>query len=178
MISYKEYFGDQIYKEIVHNPNYLKELYKLIYNVDKVPLAYSQKIKTFLLTNVSNSGVFVAFKDKKPIAFLKGSVTNNNFSIDAVSVSKNLASKDDVKKLEGKLILRSIAYMRVKKNMTNFNASYLLSSSSKLMFRAIASRQNKSSLNILPENNFSKKSGFKVFKKDKNPKNKVISKRR
>lgn len=160
MITYKQYFGDSIYNEIVHKPEVLKEIYKLYFNVDKTSLGYSQKLKSLLLTNISNTGLFIAFKDKKPVALAKGSYEKGHFTLNHVSVSKG-----ESKFLEAKIIMRAVSYSRVKKGAVKFDVSHIVSNSSKETFKKIFSRDNFSKkIGYGPEKLFSKKT-FSTFKK-------------
>jgi hypothetical protein len=161
MITYKQYFGNEIYEKIISNPETLKEIYKVYFNVEKVPLAYSQKIKNSLLKEVSRTSLFMAVENKQVIAIAQGSIVKNNFTLDHFSTRVGI----DKSKIETKLISRAIGYLRVKKNIISFDSSYMLSEKTIASFKSVFNRTNKSKkINYLSEGLFSK-NRFKAFKK-------------
>jgi hypothetical protein len=161
MITYKQYFGNEIYEKIVHKPEFLKEVYKVYFNSNKLPISYSQKIKDQLLKDVLNTSLFMAFENKKLIAIAQGSVLKDHFTLNHFSVLKEINKP----LIEQKLIARAIGYLRVKKNIKHFESSYILSPETTSSFKKIFSRENKSKrISYFQDTLFSKKS-FKVFKK-------------
>ncbi|NCP71786.1 hypothetical protein GW835_00115 [archaeon] len=161
MITYKQYFGNEIYEKIIHKPEFLKEVYKIYFNVEKIPISYSQKIKNQLLKDVLNTSLFMAFENKKLIAIAQGSVFKDHFTLNHFFVLKGTNKS----LIEQKLITRAIGYLRVKKDIKHFESSYILSPETTNSFKKMFSRENKSKrISYFQDTLFSKKS-FKVFKK-------------
>jgi len=161
MISYKEYFSNEIF-DLIKNKSYLKEMYKLKFNVDKVPILYIQQIKDVVLYNYPNSNVFLVLNDGVPIGYTTGSVSGNKFILNDPIISNKYINKG----IEQKLVLRTISTVKSKIGVSIFKPS-MLSTKVKFILKEVLNKKIKKSKvsPVIKKNIFSKLKRIKFIKK-------------